>query len=303
MLTQKNYYTNREYISYHDILDFLKCEYLFHKKREGEVKRIERDYFVYGNAFDSMLTGDFQREFAVGKNVNVEERKEKLRKDKLKYTELIEKYKGKDNEKSKAIVAGNTQKLAEAIEEEKALADIEGKTIVSDSIFKHIESSVAEFARQPIIEKFERDAKRSQVILTGKYNGMKIKGKLDWFDENIGIVDYKTTASMVRFDPYQYAGQLAWYQNLARLKFKKTLPCYIFVVDKDTESKHSGFWKYKQGTLDAKMEEFPKILEDMKMAMELKMYTPRAHTRIEECWTCDHYNECPFTVQDNFYEI
>ena len=75
MLTQKNYYTDKEYISYHDILDFLKCEYLFHKRREGEAKRIERDYFTYGNAFDSMLTGDFQKDFVVGKSVNVEERK------------------------------------------------------------------------------------------------------------------------------------------------------------------------------------------------------------------------------------
>ena len=166
MLTQKNYYTDKEYISYHDILDFLKCEYLFHKRREGEAKRIERDYFTYGNAFDSMLTGDFQKDFVVGKSVNVEERKEKLGKDKLRYAELIEKYKGKENEKAKDIVAGNMQKLAEAIAEEKYLEYLEGKTIISDSIFKHIEKSVAEFSRQPIIGKFTRDAKRSQVILS-----------------------------------------------------------------------------------------------------------------------------------------
>ena len=300
-ITAKNYYEDATRITYHMLLDFLKCEYLFAERLAGKVKRVEKDYFVYGQAFDSFLTGEFQDNFAVGKKLDAKDALEKIEEQKARSLELIEKHSEKDNAKSQEIAQNHREKLKEYIIKVEEIKALEGKTMISEVLARHIEDSAKEFDRQELIAEFLRTKDANQVILTGTVKGLKVKGRLDWFKPGKGIVDYKTTAAMLRFEPSSYAGQLAWYQYLNYLKTKVWEPCYLFVIDKDTDNKHSSFWKFRQETLDTKRAELLELVDRVKEAIESGMYSPQRDIRI--CFTCQHYNECPFTIQKDFYEI
>lgn len=302
-VTASNYYQDTAHISYHMLLDFQKCEYLFSERLAGKVPRIQKDYFVYGQAFDSYLTGDFEENFNIGKKIDPAEALVKLEEQRTRSLEMIEKHAGKDSAKSQEIVSNHREKILEIAERMKEVKSLEGKESISETIYRHVLESADEFGRQELIKEFLRTKDANQVILTGTIKGLKVKGKLDWYKPKKGIVDYKTTASITRFNPFDYTGQMAWYQYLVFLKSKTWEPCYLFVVDKDVDNKHSGFWKFKQETLDAKREDLLSLVDQVKEAIESGMYTPAAQSNIQTCFTCPHYNTCPFTIQKQFYEI
>ena len=79
-----------------------------------------------------------------------------------------------------------------------------------------------------------------EVALTGEWRGLKLKGRLDVYSEDLGIVDLKTTSSQLysldqdyyrfKIREYCYTEQLAFYATLVELATGSRPPCSILAV-------------------------------------------------------------------------
>ena len=56
--TVEEYFKDYKYVTNSHLRDFEFCKYLYQQKREGNVERLEKDYFIYGSAVDSILSGE-----------------------------------------------------------------------------------------------------------------------------------------------------------------------------------------------------------------------------------------------------
>jgi hypothetical protein len=295
-ITRENYFRRKQYLSYHDIRNFLKCEYLYSEDKSGKVARIPRDYFLYGSAFDSLLTGEFTDRFIIGKDPK--KGIEQIRKYRLKAEESKAKYEGKTDKRSQEYLGKALRMIEELQVKENELLESGDKEAITETLYAHLESSIKEMERQTLMERFPRTPETNQVIITTQISGKEVKSMLDYLHKgNKIIVDYKTTASMKNFNPRMYRDQLAWYRMVVREKFGIECECYLAVVDKDTYSKHAYFYQFAPETLDEAEPELLAAVERIKEAEELGIYEPAAFENIRGCFECDHYSNCPFTIQ------
>lgn len=295
-INDKNYFEHTELLSYHSIRDFTKCEFLYAERKAGKVARIDRSYFVFGNAFDSYLTGDFSQKFIVGKDPK--KTREQLVNARAKAEESRRKYEGRTDKRSQEALGKAIRMIEEIEAREMEIDDHSDKEAITDTVFGHIEASVKAMERQTLMERFPRSAETNQQIIVTEIAGKKVKGKLDYFHKgNKIIVDYKTTAQMAKFNPMMYAGQLAWYRMLAKAAFDISCDCYLAVVDKDANIKHAYFYQFADETLDAVEPELLAAVERIKEAEEVGIFEPTAFRDIRECFSCDHYGNCPFVIQ------
>lgn len=303
-VTEENYYIEREHLSFHSIKNFLKCEYLYAEDMAGKFKQLPRDYFLFGSAFDSLLTGDFPRFFVVGKDPK--KQLEAIKKSKEKATAVREKYseviKQKPDDKKANEYIGKAVKMIEELEnQENELAGDLDKESVSDTIFNHVTDAKSALERQTLMEHFPLSPETNQPILITEVEGRKVKAKLDYLHlGNKRLVDWKTTATMKNFSPMDYADQLAWYRMLVRIIYGIEVDCYLGVVDKDTHVKHAYFYQFTPETLDAREDALLAAVRKIKDTEEIGLYEPAALTDIKTCFSCDHYAKCPFTVQKEF---
>lgn len=300
----KDYFdkSNKKYLSYHDIKHFQKCQFLYAEDKAGRKERVERDYFKLGHAFDSMLTGDFSQMFVVGKDPK--KTLEQIRNARAKAEEGRKKYEGKTDKRSQLALAKCIMQIEELQAKSMELETDSDKEAITDTVYGHVSSMVKALDRQKLMELFPRDKKTNQHVIVTEIAGKKVKGMLDYFaKEKSIIVDYKTTAQMRTFDPAIYIGQLTWYRMLARYAYGIDCDCYLVVVDKDTYSKHSKFVMISKATMDNYENILLSAVEDIKTAEDLGIYYPAAWTNMHECYNCDHYNNCPHSVQTEFEVI
>jgi len=301
-ITPKNYFQHKEFLSYHDIKNFQKCEFLYSEDKAGKVERVDRSYFLYGHAFDSLLTGDFSHNFVVGRDPK--KSLEQLRTARLKAEESRKKYEGRTDKRSQEALAKSIVAIQESEAKEMALEDQTDKEAITDTVYAHVEASVQALDRQTLMSAFPRSAATNQQIITTKIAGKAVKGMLDYFHrENSIIADYKTTAQMKTFDPATYIGQLTWYRMLVREKFGIDCDCYLIVVDKETYTKHAKFVQISKETMDDHEQILLDAVERIKSAEAIGLYEPAAFENIHGCFNCDHYGNCPHTVQTEFEVI
>ena len=260
-ITEKNYYQDTTHISQSMLKDFKMCPYYYKRRNiDKDFKQEGKDYFVYGQAVDTLLTeGEkaFDRQFAIvdRKISDVQSQIDSLNHElKEKQTKLHE-----DGKEPTASQAKRFSIIGERLIE---LDKLKGKEQLNPSMHKGVMGCITELERQPLFEKYGMTASKTQEIITAEFKGIKIKGKLDYIDhERQIIMDLKTTANLTTFDPQMYVKQLAWYQWLVELKYGKTYQVHIIVVDK-TEYHRSNFLLYSDGTLmGGRMEMMGNLME------------------------------------------
>lgn len=182
---------------------------------------------------------------------------------------------------------------------EKMLKD-EGVKFVTPTFINKIRESVQEMNRQPLFEKLNTG--EDQVILTGVMEGIKCKGMFDKIhvgDHVVRITDWKTTANILKFGPEIYTGQLSFYSMLAELKYPgRKYECYLSVADKSDYNKHAAFYLLSQDNMYQGRQALKETMLLIKEAEKVGIFDPT--TNKEECWTCDHYNDCPYSKQNKF---
>jgi hypothetical protein len=309
------YFADMEYVSQSHLKDFFTCEYFYESKYISKtfIDEEERDYFIYGSGVDALLTekaGTFEQKFfplpAGMKKIDTSEADNIVTALSELDKEIAEK---EAAEKPFKALEKRRTSMREKLE---MIESLYGKVQISNTVYNHIKQSAEELLRQPLYQMFGvGEAGMSQEIITLTIDGIKRKGKFDYLNIKKHIIaDVKTCANIERFNPRDYANQLAYYRRLASEKYgidKNEWDHYLLVVDKQTEVKRSKIMCLAKNIIDEAENEIEGNLRTYVERKDSGFYTPITETvtdyaeseqiREKVCFKCGHYNNCPFSLQ------
>jgi hypothetical protein len=174
----------REYLSSHQLIDFMKCPLLYNKKQTGEIQDQETTSFMVGQAAHvRILKGRdvYLQRYAVGGPINPTTGKP--------YGSLTKKFAEWREKQSKPVLTVEQAELVEQMARGVAL---------NDAAVDLITYGLAEG------------------VIRAVYCGVPCQIRLDWLNPNRGIVDFKTCDELTWFEAdarrYRYHNQVAFYQ-------------------------------------------------------------------------------------------
>jgi len=174
----------KDYLSSHQLIDFMKCPLLHHKRHTGEIQDIETTSFLVGHAAHvRILEGraEYETQFAMGGPINPTTGKP--------YGSLTKKFaEWKDQQK----------KLVLTVEQTELVEQMARGVAINDAAVDLISYGIAEG------------------VIRVDYYGIPCQIRLDWLNPNRGIVDFKTCDDLTWFEAdarrYRYHNQMAFYQ-------------------------------------------------------------------------------------------
>lgn len=209
------------FLSSHQLLDFIKCPWLYHKKSMGLIEQVDSASYLIGRAAHvRILEGRaaYEATFALG---------------------------GPINEKTGKPFGANTKAFAE-------WAALQGKPVLSQEQVDLIEQMASGLAQNNEAVDLLLYGRAEGVVRT-EYCGTPCQIRIDWLHPNRGIVDFKTCDDLTWFEAdarrYGYHRQAAFYQAvLARVLGDQRVPVYLIAVEKK-EPFRCGVWRLSEATL------------------------------------------------------
>jgi len=210
-----------EFLTSHQLLDFMKCPWLYHKKQLGLIEdRDSQAYFVGRAAHVRILEGrsKYCREFAFG---------------------------GPINPTTGKPFGQATKAFAE-------WAAAQGKPVLLQDQVDLIEQMASGVAMNDAAVDLLAEGKAEGVVRTD-YCGMPCQARLDWVHPQRGIVDLKTCEDLTWFESdarrFGYLRQMAFYQAvLGKALHGLFAPVHIIAVEK-REPFRCGVWMLDEKTL------------------------------------------------------
>jgi len=209
-----------EYLSSHQLLDFMACPKLYQKKRLGLIEEADSAAFLLGEATHCrILEGRdaFESRFAVGGPINPQKNKPY----------------GKDTKAFRDWAKGQSKS---------------GIHYDDLPLIENLASGVA--AHEDAAELLLHG--RSEGVVRTDYCDTPCQIRIDWLHPNQGIVDLKTTADLDRFAydavKLRYNHQLAFYQAVLAQVIDQFVPVYLIAVEKK-EPFRCGVWRVSDQSL------------------------------------------------------
>ena len=210
-----------EYLSSHQLLDFMKCPWLHRKKAIGLIEDKDSPAYLVGRAAHvRILEGRdiYETTFALG---------------------------GPINPKTNKPFGSNTKAFAEWRESQ-------GKPVLSHDqveLIEQLASGVAMNAEAVDLLLYGR----SEGVVRAEYCGLPCQIRIDWTHPHRGIVDFKTCDDLKWFESdarrYGYHRQMAFYRAvLAQVLDGLLVPVHIIAVEK-REPFRCGVWRVSDDTL------------------------------------------------------
>jgi len=203
-----------EYLSSHQLMDFIKCPRLHHKKALGLIEDRDSPAYLVGRAAHvRILEGRdvYESQFAFG---------------------------GPINPKTDKPFGPKTNAFAQ-------WAKLQGKPVLSGDHAVLIEQMASGVAMNDEATELLRHG-RSEGVLRSDYCGVPSQIRIDWAHPNHGIVDLKTCEVIDWFEGdarrYRYANQMAFYQAVLTQVIGQRVPVYLIVVEK-REPFRCGVWR------------------------------------------------------------
>ncbi len=203
-----------EFLSSHQLRDFMKCPWLYHKKAEGLIEDRDSPAFLLGRAAHSrILEGRdvYESRFALG---------------------------GPVNPKTGRPYGSNTKKFAE-------WAETQGKPVLSHDQVELIEQMASGVAMNDEAVDLLLYG-RAEGVLRAEYGGVPCQIRIDWTHPHRGIVDLKTCDQIDWFEAdarrYRYTHQMAFYQAVLAQVIGELVPVYVVAVEK-REPFRCGVWR------------------------------------------------------------
>ena len=226
-----------EYLSSHQLLDFMACPWLYRKKQLGLLPDSDSPALLIGRAAHSrILEGRdaYEAQFALGGPIN----------------KTTGKPFGKD-----------TQAF-------RGWCKAQGKPGVHHddlALIENMASGVAMNSEAVDLLLYGR----SEGVVRTDYCGTPCQIRIDWVHPHRGIVDLKTTADLTWFENEcrrrHYHNQLAFYQAVLAEATGEFVPVYLVAVEK-TEPYRCGVWRVSEDTLAAARRENEAAIERLKQA-------------------------------------
>ena len=203
-----------EYLSSHQLLDFMKCPWLFHKKAIGLIEDRDSPAFLLGRAAHSrILEGRdvYESRFALG---------------------------GPINPKTGKPYGPNTKAARE-------WAEAQGKPVISFDQADLIEQMATGVAMNDEAVDLLLYG-RAEGVVRAEYCHTPCQIRIDWTHPHRGIVDLKTCDALDWFEAdarrYRYVYQMAFYQAVLAAAIGEAVPVHIVAVEK-REPFRCGVWR------------------------------------------------------------
>jgi len=210
-----------EYLSSHQLLDFMRCPWLHHKKAIGLIEDKDSPAYLVGRAAHvRILEGRnvYETAFALG---------------------------GPINERTGKPYGANTKAFAE-------WAHAQGKPVLSHDQVELIEQMASGVAMNDEAVDLLLYG-RAEGVVRAEYCGVPCQIRIDWVHPHRGIVDFKTCDDLTWFESdarrYGYHRQMAFYQAvLAQSLDGLLVPVHLVAVEKK-EPFRCGVWRVSDDTL------------------------------------------------------
>ena len=209
------------FLSSHQLLDFMKCPWLYRKKRNGLVQESDSASYLIGRAAHiRILEGReaYETAFAMGGPINPQTRKP---------------------------FGPNTQAF-------RGWAQVQGKPVLAHEQMDLIEQMACGVAMNNQAVDLLLYG-RSEGVVRAEYCGTPCQIRIDWVHPHRGIVDFKTCDDLTWFEAdarrYGYHRQMAFYRAvLAQVIDGQRVPVHLVAVEKK-EPFRCGVWQVSQDTL------------------------------------------------------
>jgi len=240
------YHSKRDsYLSSHQLLDYQKSPWLYHKKASGLIPDADSTSFVVGRAAHTRILEGFEVfkcSYAVGGPINPTTGRPFGAGTKA-FTEWVAK-------QGKPVLTHDQEELIEQL-----WHGVE----MNDAAVNLLNEGVAEG------------------VVRTKYAGMSCQIRIDWLNPAEGIVDLKTCDDLTWFEGdarrYGYERQLAFYRAvLGEALDGLKVPVHIIAVEK-REPFRAGVWRVSEETLEAAERQNLAAIERLKSSYE-DMYWP-----------------------------
>lgn len=212
----------REYLSSHQLLDFVKSPWLHRKKSLGLIEDKDSPAYLVGRAAHvRILEGRdvYETTFALG---------------------------GPVNPKTNKPFGANTKAFSE-------WAQTQGRPVLSYvqvDLVEQMASGVAMNSEAVDLLLYGR----SEGVFRAEYCGVPCQIRIDWTHPHRGIVDLKTCDDLTWFEAdarrFRYANQMAFYQAVLAVAITEHAPVHIIAVEKK-EPFRCGVWRLSDDTLTA----------------------------------------------------
>lgn len=229
-----------EYLSSHQLLDFMACPWLYRKKQLGLVTNDDTPAMLVGRATHArILEGydEYKTQFALG---------------------------GPINPKTERPFGSTTKAFKEwAVEQ--------GKPVLSHDQVELIEKMAAGVALSDAAVDLILHG-RSEGVVREMYCGVPCQIRIDWAHPMEGIVDLKTTSDLMWFENdarrRRYHNQLAFYQAVLAEAICEYVPVHIIAIEK-TEPFRCGVWRISDDTLAIARHENEAAIKRLRAAAEI----------------------------------
>jgi len=203
-----------EFLSSHQLLDFMRCPWLYRKKQLGLVEDTDSPAYLLGRAAHCrILEGRdvYESQFGLG---------------------------GPVNPKTGKPYGSATKAFAE-------WAAAQGKPVLSGSQIELVEQMAAGVAMNDAAVALLLYG-RAEGVVRAQYCGVPCQIRIDWLHPHRGIVDLKTCDDLTWFEAdarrYRYMTQLAFYQAVLAEAISHLAPAHVVAVEKK-EPFRCGVWR------------------------------------------------------------
>lgn len=232
-----------DYLSSHQLIDFIRCPWGYHKRRTSVTPEKEETAFLVGRAAHSLILEGrevYENEFAVGGPVNPNTGKP---------------------------FGPTTKKFIE-------WAQSQDRPVLPADKAEMIETMREAVDRSELAKELLNNGRAEGVVRTN-YRDVPCQIRVDWFNPDYGIVDLKTCDDLdfFQFDAkkYRYHNQMAFYQSVLHAFSGEILPVYLVGVEKK-EPFRCGVWQALRETLDNARGENEAAIERLQKARETDVW-------------------------------
>lgn len=244
-----------EYLSSHQLLDFMFCPWLYRKKQLGLIVDQDTPALLLGRATHvRVLEGRdaYENQFALG---------------------------GPINPRTQKPFGSTTKAFAE-------WAEAQCKPVLSHDnveLIEHMASGVAMNDEAVDLILYGR----AEGVIRTNYCDTPCQARFDWIHPHRGIVDLKTTADLTWFENdanrRRYHHQMAFYQAVLSQVIGELVPVFIIAIEK-AEPFRCGVWRVSDDTLAIARQENEEAIRRLRRAWEIDAFpTGYEIIRILEC--------------------
>lgn len=229
-----------EYLSSHQLLDFMACPWLYRKKQLGLIADQDTPAMLLGRAAHArVLEGRdaYENQFALG---------------------------GPINPRTQKPFGSTTKAFAK-------WAEVQGKPVLSHDNVELIEQLASGVAMNDEAVDLILYGRAEGVIRT-TYCDTPCQARVDWIHPHRGIVDLKTIADLTWFENEttrrRYHNQLAFYRSVLAAVIGEYVPVYLIAVEK-IEPYRCGVWRISDDTLAIAQRENESAIQRMLTCRQL----------------------------------